>query len=507
MQTATPTNDAFDLGYRGIMLMTTRLAASAVAILFLQAPIPATACVGDCDGDGRVTVAELVRGVRIGLNGALPQQCVAIDDNHDTVVSIGELIAAVRRALDACPVPTVTPSPTATPIHAPCNPTPLGAAGNASVPSVAVAANGRFAAAWIEVAFVDPPGFAKTTLRLQRFAANGTPTRVVQDIAEYAGEAALAYTNGTVLLVVGTGGVTSLDGSVTSRQLDAYWRVADGSEPRPRVTLLGPFQQFFRDVDVAADARGGFVVGLSHLEVPFISRSAAYRFDENGRPQPYVPLDSRCIDSTTVAMAPSGRFVVACIARVGTLPHGSPVFAGLAQRFDADGARLGDPIEVFDRPDSRGDAFDVAMDADANFAFVWNELSASSVPTNTILHVRHFYADGTPRADWSAEVPGIGIGPQLAMGADGSAVAILPRPLLAWRFNSEAELALGPLGLVDGEVYVVTAAVGIDADRDAVVAFATEDGNSYVRRIPSGTRCGTGRAASSTDDGFVNAAR
>ncbi len=59
-------------------------------------------CNGDCDGDGQVTVAELIRIVRIGLDLQPVSDCPAADRNDDGAVAIAELIAAVNRALNGC---------------------------------------------------------------------------------------------------------------------------------------------------------------------------------------------------------------------------------------------------------------------------------------------------------------------------------------------------------------------------------------------------------------------
>lgn len=61
------------------------------------------ACVGDCDGDGRVGVEELVRGVNIALRRLDLSICEAMDRNRDAQVGINELVAAVNNALDGCP--------------------------------------------------------------------------------------------------------------------------------------------------------------------------------------------------------------------------------------------------------------------------------------------------------------------------------------------------------------------------------------------------------------------
>ena len=98
------------------------LAAALVAILAL--PAPALACPGDCNGDGAVSIAELVRGVGIALGSTGLGSCPAFDSGADGTVSIDELIAAVNAALGGCanvtptatePLPEDTATPTATP--------------------------------------------------------------------------------------------------------------------------------------------------------------------------------------------------------------------------------------------------------------------------------------------------------------------------------------------------------------------------------------------------------
>lgn len=59
----------------------------------------ASAAPGDCNGDGRVTIDELVLGVRIALGDAPAAACVALDTDASGTVAIDELIVAVRAAL------------------------------------------------------------------------------------------------------------------------------------------------------------------------------------------------------------------------------------------------------------------------------------------------------------------------------------------------------------------------------------------------------------------------
>jgi parallel beta-helix repeat protein len=54
---------------------------------------------GDCNGDWRVTIAEIVRAVRIALRRSPVEDCPNADVNEDGSVAINELLQAVRQAL------------------------------------------------------------------------------------------------------------------------------------------------------------------------------------------------------------------------------------------------------------------------------------------------------------------------------------------------------------------------------------------------------------------------
>jgi subtilisin family serine protease len=59
-------------------------------------------CPGDCDGDGEVTVAELVRGVRIALGRDGIADCASLDQDLSGTASIAELVRAAAAALSGC---------------------------------------------------------------------------------------------------------------------------------------------------------------------------------------------------------------------------------------------------------------------------------------------------------------------------------------------------------------------------------------------------------------------
>lgn len=59
-------------------------------------------CAGDCNADGSVTIAELVRGVGVLLGGTEIDSCPAIDADFDQQVTVADLVHAVTQAMYGC---------------------------------------------------------------------------------------------------------------------------------------------------------------------------------------------------------------------------------------------------------------------------------------------------------------------------------------------------------------------------------------------------------------------
>ena len=100
-----------------------RILCASTIVTFLAtmvSPAAGQPCSGDCDGDGQVTVAELISGVNIAL-GLLPlAECPIFDRDDSGMVEIDEIIRAIGFALHSCPV---TSTPTATASRLPDTPT------------------------------------------------------------------------------------------------------------------------------------------------------------------------------------------------------------------------------------------------------------------------------------------------------------------------------------------------------------------------------------------------
>jgi hypothetical protein len=69
-------------------------------------------CAGDCDGNGNVTVDELIKGVNIALGTAGIELCPSFDTNESESVTVEELIKGVNNALSGCKQPGSTPTRT-----------------------------------------------------------------------------------------------------------------------------------------------------------------------------------------------------------------------------------------------------------------------------------------------------------------------------------------------------------------------------------------------------------
>lgn len=90
----------------------TRVLCAALWIAALPIAARGQLCVGDCDGSGTVSVAELIQGVRISLGDLPIATCSAFDATPDGTLRIDELVRGVSDLLGGCPAtPTASPSP------------------------------------------------------------------------------------------------------------------------------------------------------------------------------------------------------------------------------------------------------------------------------------------------------------------------------------------------------------------------------------------------------------
>jgi hypothetical protein len=78
------------------------VALAAVLVGFDPPRAAAQVCVGDCDGNGTVTISEVIVGVSIALGSRDVSACRPLA-NADGMVNITQLVQAVNNALNGCP--------------------------------------------------------------------------------------------------------------------------------------------------------------------------------------------------------------------------------------------------------------------------------------------------------------------------------------------------------------------------------------------------------------------
>ena len=114
------------------LIVVIRTAASwiAGAAFVLAVATPAGArCLGDCSGDGAVTVDEVVSTAAIALGNEPLSDCTAGDGNADSRITVDEVLMAVDNAVKGCPTagtPTTKPTQPELPPPTPTPPTGCG---------------------------------------------------------------------------------------------------------------------------------------------------------------------------------------------------------------------------------------------------------------------------------------------------------------------------------------------------------------------------------------------
>ncbi|HYD49986.1 MAG TPA: hypothetical protein VEB21_16635, partial [Terriglobales bacterium] len=61
------------------------------------------ACIGDCDDSTSVTVDEIVLGVSIALGNESTARCLPMDADGDGEITVDELLRSLNSALSGCP--------------------------------------------------------------------------------------------------------------------------------------------------------------------------------------------------------------------------------------------------------------------------------------------------------------------------------------------------------------------------------------------------------------------
>jgi hypothetical protein len=121
-------------------MLTRRIASTGLAFFLsglLLLPVGgALASCPDCDGDGEVSVADVIVQVAIALGVRPLDDCRSADEDASGTLTVDELVRAVAASLAGCPTatPTLSPTPVST---ASSTPTATDGAPPTSTPSQA----------------------------------------------------------------------------------------------------------------------------------------------------------------------------------------------------------------------------------------------------------------------------------------------------------------------------------------------------------------------------------
>lgn len=362
--------------------------------------------------------------------------------------------------------------------------TPLGSlfevnvqrVGSQRLPQAAMNARGDLVVTWVHQRASD----RFPSLYARRFAAGGAPATgdvLVTDRAlDTEGNAGVVVMDGGAFVVVYPDG----------ESLKARRFAPDGTLQGESVVSENGFPSF-----ALARAGAGFLVA-------WVSREGTV-FVRGFRPAGEPAGPARRVGqgaSPSLATSPDGEAVVTWIASQ-PIPE-EPRFAFrylLAQRFGANGARLGERIVVRARPSEFFGIPKVAKDAEGSFLVLWRELLRGSIEER--LYARRFAADGSALGgtlNLDAREQERLEGPELTMARDGSFTvawanldfsATVGSNVIVQRFTAEGEPFRSPVQVTRGFGGVTPRLAG-DANGNTVVVWVSRDESAngvFARRF------------------------
>ncbi|MDX2167970.1 MAG: hypothetical protein SF182_12925 [Deltaproteobacteria bacterium] len=457
--------------------MRTRSLTSLVLFCLLALPTGVAraqdSCPGDCDGDGVVTVNEIITLVNIALGDESIDVCPNADVNGDGTVPIGEIIAAVQAALNGCPMaPPLCPAFTVV---------PRTDTRVLSGPGLLVQPNGAFVIATgsTSVTTGSAPR-ASGELRLHRYAAN----------AGFLGQDTLVSRQRIILApalarLPNAGGM-AVWGEANPRQFGApSTRLAVrrfGSNGRPLggpgvVTSVAASHQL-SDPSLSTDANGNALIGW--LDTQQVGTSGAVFTSWLRQQRPTGLLAPQAIDcvSPPYAIAPGTQLGAACIA-IDLAP------AQVTLRTFVLESNI--PMTAFDVDAATSPLVGVGAVASSDrLVAVWsNPIEVGS--NRSLVTAQVLDLDGTPltaprEVGTTVTTP---VAPVAAVLPDGSfAVAFGESPLRLQRFAADGSRQGEPLVIADTRIDAL--ALAGDGAGNLVVAWRWIDVQARLVRAPGG---------------------
>jgi hypothetical protein len=444
-----------------------------VVAVVLAAGSARAACPGDCNGDGVVTVEEVVTVVNIVL-GTLPlAACPAADANGDGSVGVGDAILAAQAATVGCPDPPALCPAIAVATHS--GVTVL------SGPGLLVQPGGAFAVASGGTVVSGTPSHAQGEVRVARYSAAGVllgETRLAAREQVILSPALAPLPNGGGMAVWGEANPRQFQSPITRLAVRRFGSngAALGGVATAAKAASG---HTFNPPSLSADAAGNALVAWMDLQDT--GGSAVFQaMVREQRPSGLVAPDALSCFGDPVAIASSTMLGAVCVA-FDVEP---------AQQIALRAFALADGVVVprFDFTAANSPFSKVAAAAsDERIVAAWRQPIDGT--SRSRLLVQAVAPDGAPVAGPIdiAETLQTDVAPAVAVVADGSfAVAYGENPLLLRRFAADGTPLGPPLAITD--TFVDDLALAGDAAGNLVVAWRFQD--VFARQVPAlGTPC------------------
>jgi hypothetical protein len=444
-----------------------------VAMVVAAAGSALAACPGDCNGDGVVTVPEVVTVVNIALGDLPLSACPAADANGDGSVGVGDAILAVQAALEGCPEPPEL-----------CPAIPVATSSGVTVlsgPGLLVQPGGGFAVATGATVVTGTQSQAKGEVHVYRYSAGGA----------LLGDTLLARRQQVILSPALTrlpnGGGMAAWGEANPRQFQspitrlAVRRFGSSGNALGGVALAARAASghTFNPPSLSADANGNALIAWMDLQNTGGS-SVFQAMVRQQRPSGLVaPLSLNCFGNP-VALASSTALGTVCVAfdvqpaqqialRAFILAQGAVVplfdFASAASPFSAMAAAASSDRIVA--------AWRQPIDGTSRGRLIAQVVAIDGTPLVGPLEI-----DTTLQTDAA---------PAVAVQADGGfAIAYGENPLLLRRFAADGSAVGAPLPIAD--TFINGLALASDDAGNLVVAWRGQD--VFARRVPApGTAC------------------
>lgn len=441
-----------------------------VAVVLAAGSARAT-CPGDCNGDGAVTIPEVVTVVNIAL-GSLPlSACPAADAGGDGSVGIGDAILAAQAALAGCPEPPEL-----------CPTIPVATDSGATVlsgPGLLVQPGGAFAvASGRTVVSGGAQSQAQGEVHVYRYSAGDVllgDTLLARRQQVIRAPALAALPNGGGMAAWGEASPRQFQSPITRLALRRFG--ANGN-PLGGVALAASAASghTFNPPSLSADPSGNALIAWMDLQDSGAFQAMARQQRPSGLA---APLALNCFGDP-VALANGSRLGAVCVA-FDVRPAQQIALRAFAL---AQGAI----VPLFDFASAASPFSSVAAAATSDrIAAVWRQPLAGSSRSRLIAQV--VASDGTPIAGplEIATTLQTTAPPAVAVQPDGGfAVAYGENPLLLRRFAADGSSLGQPLPIAD--TFIDDLALASDAAGDLVIAWRWQ--NIYARRIPApGTPC------------------